>query len=538
MARLEQARHMSAEDVAQLLDKNAAYELDIVERDRRIDELKAQLDWLTRQLFGQKSEKQIFPDTSTQPTLGEGMLSAAVAPESKLTLVPEHRRRLPKQPSREAGDPLLRFDESVPVEEIVILDDALEGVDPSSYSIVDFKRSYRLVQSPKIYKIVLVKRPVVKMKESGRFICPPIPASVFEGSFADASFLAGLVLDKLRYHLPLYRQHQRLLASGIHVDRSTLTRYVQRLAELLRPIYQAQKRSILTSRVLAIDETPIKAGRAAKGKMRQAYLWPVMGEESEIIFHYAKHRARVVLDQLLLGFSGTLLNDGYVAYESFCKSTDGVLRAQCWVHARRQFVKAESSEPELVREALARIAELYQLEATLSAEAKAAEIQQLRTTKSRPLVETFFEWLRQCLDERALLPSSPFTKAAQYSLERKTAMEVFLEDPRVAIDTNHLEREIRPIALGRKNWLFCWTELGAEQLGILQSLISTCRLQEVDPYRYLVDVMQRVAIHPAADVAQLTPRLWKELFAADPLPSLAEMPREERHASSVEISVG
>jgi hypothetical protein len=118
-----------------------------------------------------------------------------------------------------------------------------------------------------------------------------------------------------------------------------------------------------------------------------------------------------------------------------------------------------------------------------------------------------------------LLPSSPFTKAANYALEREKPLRVFLEYPNVPVDTNHLEREIRPIALGRKNWLFCWTELGAHDTGVIQSLLATCRLQGVDPYTYLVDVLQRISSHPARDVAQLTPRLWKEPFADNPMRS-------------------
>ena len=161
-------------------------------------------------------------------------------------------------------------------------------------------------------------------------------------------------------HLPLYRQHQRLEASGIHVDRGTLTRYVQRTAELLAPIANAQLRSILRSKVLAIDETPIKAGRKAKGKMKQGYIWPVLGDQQEIVFHFAPSRGREVVARLLEGFTGTLVNDGYKVYESYCAASDGIVRAQCWVHARRQFVKAEAAEPQLVATALKTIGQLYE----------------------------------------------------------------------------------------------------------------------------------------------------------------------------------
>lgn len=196
------------------------------------------------------------------------------------------------------------------------------------------------------------------------------------------------------------------------------------------------------------------------------------------------------------------------------------MHAQCWSHARRHFLKAQDIEPELTSRALDLIGRLYAQEAELRAQILYDESQvRERREHCKPIVDEFFAWLKATLSARALLPSNPFTAAAHYALERERALRVFLDYPNVSVDTNHLEREIRPIALGRKNWLFCWTEVGAECVGIFQSLLGTCRLQGVDPYTYLVDVLQRVEIHPAAGVALLTPRLWKQHFADRPLRS-------------------
>ena len=148
-----------------------------------------------------------------------------------------------------------------------------------------------------------------------------------------------------------------------------------------------------------------------------------------------------------------------------------------------------------------------------------------RAAQCKPIVDGFFEWLKTTLRERVLLPKNPFTEAANYALDREDALRVFLEYPDVPIDTNHLERALRVIPMGRKNWLFCWSEVGAEQVGIIQSLLSTCRLHQVDPYAYLVDVLQRIALHPARDVEQLTPRCWKTLYASNPLRSDLEHAR-------------
>ena len=134
-------------------------------------------------------------------------------------------------------------------------------------------------------------------------------------------------------------------------------------------------------------------------------------------------------------------------------------------------------------------------------------------------MDTFFPWLERTLREQVLLPTNPFTKAARYALEREAALRVFLEYPNVPLDTNHLERAIRAIALGRRNWLFCWTAVGARYVGIVQSLLASCRLQGVDPYGDLVDVRQRIDTPPAFDVHLLTPPLWKQHFADNPLRS-------------------
>lgn len=140
-------------------------------------------------------------------------------------------------------------------------------------------------------------------------------------------------------------------------------------------------------------------------------------------------------------------------------------------------------------------------------------------THTKSVVDAFFNWAEQQLEHAALLPSNPLTKALHYALERREGLSVFLTDADVPIDTNHLQRALRPILMGRKNWLFCWSEVGAEAVATIQSLIVTCRLHDIDPYEYLVDVLQRIDRHPAANVHLLTPRLWKQHFADDPLRS-------------------
>jgi hypothetical protein len=336
------------------------------------------------------------------------------------------------------------------------------------------------------------------------------------------SFIAGLIVEKFAYHLPLYRQHQRLIDAGIRITRPWLTQLVQQGIGLLEPVYAAQLDSIRASRVKAMDETPIKAGRAAHGKMKTAYFWPIYGERDEICFPYYPSRAAEHV-RATLGLrhapDAVLISDGYAAYHSFAQKT-GLTHAQCWAHGRRALFDAHAADPDAVQEGLEQIAALYRIEEDIRAQRLIGERKRLhRLTQSKPRVEAFFAWIDSQFQRQGLLPSNPFVQALDYLRTRRLGLEVFLTDPDVPIDTNHLERALRVIPMGRRNWLFTWTELGAEQVGIAQSLIVTCRLHNIDPYTYLVDVLQRVGQHPAARALELTPRLWKQNFASHPLPS-------------------
>jgi len=523
----DQAAALSPAEVVALLGERQAAQAERAQHRQRIAALEAkaadlqrQVDWFKRQLFGRKSERRLLePDAQQLPL--QGLLTAVEAPPPPTETVTAYQRRSRLAPAEDAPDESgLRFDSSVPIEVIELPNPNLTGLREHEYEVVGEKVTYRLAQKPGAYVVLKYVRKVIKRTDTGALSCPAAPPAVLEKSLADVSLLVGLLLDKFRYHLPLYRQHQRLAHAGITVSRGTLTQWVHRTADLLTPIYHALLSSILQSQVLAMDETPIKAGHKSQGKLQTGYFWPLYGDQDEIAFPFAASRAGSVVREALGTFCGVLVTDGYTVYERFAQAVNGVVHAQCWAHTRRQFVEAAPSEPRLVARALDFIGALYEHEATsrqrrLENEAKLG----YRAEHAKPVVDTFFAWLADTVRTHVLLPSNPFTKAARYALEREQALRVFLEYPNVPLDTNHLEREIRAIALGHKNWLFCWTEVGARYVGIVQSLIASCRLQGIDPYVYFVDVLQRIDSHPAFEVHLLTPRLWKQHFAANPLRS-------------------
>lgn len=488
---------------------------------QQVTDLQQQLDWFKRQLFGQKSEKiRILPQEGQLSLMEIPVPQAPQSPPEK-QIAAHTRQRRQSDFAQEAEGRAGFFDESkVPVEVIHLSNPETEGLSADDYEVIGEKVSFRLAQRPGAYVALKYVRPLIKLKAGGRLCCPPAPPGVLEGSRADVSFLAGLMIDKLAWHLPVYRQHQRLLDAGFTVSRSWLIGLIGQGANLLAPLYEAQLDSIRASRVVAIDETPIKAGQAGNGKMKSGYFWPLYGDQDEVCFPFFESRAHAHVETLLGGSpekGQVLLSDGYGAYEAYAKKT-GVTHAQCWAHCRREFFEAQAAEQKKAGEALEQIGRIYGLEKAIRAQGLEGEGKRVyRQTHSKPVVDAFFAWVQQKLDEWGLLPSNPLTKALHYARHRQGALSVFLDHPNVPVDTNHLERALRPIPQGRKNWMFCWTELGAQYVGILQSLIVTCRLQNIDPYTYLVDVLQRIDQHPAANVAQLTPKHWKTLFANNPI---------------------
>jgi transposase len=511
-ASLTETSSMSAAELSALVHSQA----------EKITALEHQLEWFRRQIFGQKSERFAPEADPSQMHLGESFAVPPTIPQ-KLKPIAGHTRRAALKDGAAQGDELPFFDESkVPVQTMTLVPADVEGLPEDQYEVIGEKITYRIAQRPGAYHVLKYRRLVVKINATGKILALPAPEAVLQDSRADVSFAAGLLMDKFAWHIPLYRQHQRLSAAGIRVSRPWLTQLAQSLIGLLAPIYEAQLASIRSSRVKAMDETPIKAGRAGHGKMHTGYFWPIYGEHDEVCFPFHPSRSADFVCQAL-GIkpivNAVLLTDGYAAYAQYAEKT-GIAHARCWSHARRGFFEALSAEPTSAAQALEHIKTLYAIEEQIREKKLTGEEKQLhRLTYSKPWVELFFEWVDRQLERQGFTPSNPYIQALNYVRERRVGLEIFLTDPDVPIDTNHLERALRVVPMGRKAWLFCWTELGAKHVGIIQSLIVTCRLHGIDPYTYLVDVLQRISEHPASRVAELTPRLWKQHFAANPLRS-------------------
>lgn len=467
------------------------------------ESLKMRVAWFERQYFGAKTERFI-PQDPKQYSLFE-------VPEevpSEKTTVKEYERSARKRETKVDDEKHVRFGKNVPVEEKIVLPDEVVNLPESDYEVIGEKVTNRLIQIPTQYRVERTIRKTVKL--NSKLYTAPAPPAVIEKSFADVSFLVGLIIDKFLFHLPLYRQHQRLKLSDVHISRGHLTRLTHRSLELLEPIYYAILSAIISSELVCMDETPVKVSRKEKGKMHKAYFWPVYAEGA-VAFVYEDGRKHEVVPKILGDTCKKLLSDGYAAYERYAESRRELVHAQCWAHARRYFFDAKEHSPLECERVLAMIAELFAIEKEVGDD----EVERLvaRRTESLLIVDGLFSYLEELWFTQMTERSSLLGKAISYAREREEALRQFLIHSDIPLSNNQVERIIRPVAIGRKNWLFCWTEVGAKYSAIAYTLIESCKLQGVDPWKYLIDVLQRIDTHPAREVHLLTPKLWKQQFA-------------------------
>ncbi len=514
-----------ASDKADMAATIAAQEGRIAELAAEVAALTAQIVQLQRDLYGSRSERRREGgDGSDDNQAADG----------------KDRRRGGKPGRTKArGDALndtgLRFNGQAPVIDIAVTPPEIEGLSEDDYEVVSERVHCRLAALECRHVVIRYRHLKVKLRETGALVAAPARESLFKNSCADVSFVAALLIDKFLWHLPLYRQHRMLEAAGITVNRGSLSLWANRAIALLKPIHDAQWGSVLRSAVIQMDETPIRAGRhpGKSGSMKKGYFWPVLGEEGEVVFPFAGSRAHRHAAEFLGDYAGTLVSDGYGAYEAYVAAREGAVRHQgCWIHTRRNFWEQKDNHPAMAADALALIGAIYRIEEEIDGR-PTAERAIARRTRSRAAVEAFWEWCDRTLEAAALTPMHPIRKAIGYAVERRATLEVFLADPDVPPDTNRIENKIRPAKLGQRNWLFAWTELGAENIGIVNGLLATCRMQDIDPRVWLIDVLLRIDTHPASRVDELRPRRWKTLFADDPLTSdVAAATAGRLHAAS------
>jgi hypothetical protein len=325
---------------------------------------------------------------------------------------------------------------------------------------------------------------------------------------AGEGLLAQIVIDKYVDHLPLYRQMQRFERAGVRLPYSTLTEWVSATCELITPLFNALKAEVLQSGYLHADETPIKViDKDKKGETHRGYYWVYQNSLDKIVFFdYQEGRGREGPMEILENFKGYLQTDGYAVYDIFDKRPSITL-LHCMAHARRMFNEALDNDYERASHALEEIQKLYAIE-RISKENNLnfEELKTVRCLKSAPVLKGLSGWMQQQYIH--VLPKSAIGKALAYSLERWDHLSLYLTNGKLNIDNNPVENSIRPVALGRKNYLFAGSHEAAKRSGMLYSLLGTCKMHGIEPYGWLKEVLQKIADHPINKIRNLLPHRY------------------------------
>ena len=361
----------------------------------------------------------------------------------------------------------------------------------------------------------------------GQIVRAEKPHAAIERSIAGSSLLAYLVTSKFEDHLPLHRLEKILRRGSVHLSRSTQSDLLRQTAELLRPLEELMWAAVRGSPVIHTDDTTMPTqdrGRKQRGEGKRdiftGRLWPYLGRSGSphdlagayVVFRYSTTRAGRHVDDALAGWSGTIQGDCFAPYVRLDGRADrDIALAACWAHARRGFHEARDSDPARSMKALRLIGELYAVESALGkrlAPPMPEEVLAARREQSAPAAKRFMDWVDDQLADPAILPKSPIGRALSYVLAHREQLERYLSDGRLAIDNSIAERAIRPIAVGRKNFLFAGSERGGRTMATLMSVVGSARLHGLDVARYLHDIIDRIAGLPVSRLAGLLPDRW------------------------------
>ena len=526
-----QLRELASSLIAQIARKDQ----DILYRQAKIDQLTHELAVLKRWKFG-KSREQLDPaQASLFDEAIDGDIAAIEVELEQLAPAGAKACTAPRtQPRR------MPLSANLPRHEV--------GHEPDSTTCqtpgcgCEMKRigedvAERLDYTPGVF--------TVERHVRGKWAClhcqtltqAPVPAQVIDKGIPTSGLLAQVLVAKYADHLPLYRQEAIFARAGVAIARSTLGQWVGECGVALQPLVDALKAHILRSSVLHADESPVQMLRPARqdgdkssskghgqGHTQRAYCWaysPAVFEDAKaVVYDFCDGRAGANARRFLGQWQGTLVTDDFAGYKALY--TQGITEAGCWAHARRKFFDLHaSSQSPMAAQALDYIGQLYEVER--EAREQAATAQQrglLRQAKSKPLLDAMHAWM--LLMRHKVMDNSAGAKALDYSLRRWAALSRFLDDPQLPIDNNHIEHLIRPIALGRKNWLFAGSLRAGQRAAAIMSLIQSARMNGHDPYVYLKDVLTRLPTHKNSQIDDLLPHLWRPPPAAAAPPITAQ----------------
>lgn len=471
---------------------------------REVDDFAIQksieLENLLRQIYATKSERFISIDQINQLTLQLGEIGEAAAPPEIESIT--YERKKPARKKEHPGRHPLPAD--LPRKEILI--EPKEDI--SKLKKIGEEITETLDYTPAKFFVNRYIRPKYARPQGEGILTAPMPSRPIEKGMAEAGLLAIILIEKYLDHLPLYRQIQRFKRAGIKIADSTIGDWVARVCKLIDSLYQAHRKDVLTQSYLMADETTIKVlDRKVKGKAHLGYHWAYFSPIKKLVlFDYQPSRKKEEPLKCLANFQGYLQTDGYPGYDQF-EGKKGIVMLNCMAHARRKFFEAGEKLPEVIY-ALEVFHKLYAIERQAREEEFTHPKRQvLREEKAKPIWEEFKHWMIENYPKQT--PKTKLRKAIGYTLRRWQKLGVYILKGELEIDNNLIENQIRPIALGRKNYLFAGSHQGAKRAAMIYSLLATCKMKDINPYIWLKDVLEKIPEHPVNKVAELLPQNWK-----------------------------
>jgi transposase len=461
---------------------------EIAEQEREIEKLKNILIAANKAKYGPKTEKLSSDQLALSFEVAPVQLEL---PTEKEIVVPAHARTIPR-----GRKPL---PDSLPREEKIYTPEVTHCSCCNTELVsIGEHRTEELEKIPaqlKVIEHVRAKLACPSCKGAGVLVAK-LPPSVLpiEGARPGPGLLADIIVSKYVDHLPLHRQEQMFLRHGVELSRKRMCDWVGKVVELLLPLYNQLKREVLSHSYIQADETTIKIQDGETPEhCHTGYLWGVHGPPRLIWFHYAPGRSGEVPKEILQGYRGVIQTDAYAGYNPVFVP-EGATRIACFAHVRRKFIEVQSSAGSACARILKLIAAIYQKEASA------------KTTEARLLVR------KNCTRAMAveLLQKSPLSKAIAYALNQKGEIERIFDSGEFELDNNPIERQMKYIAIGRKNYYFAGSHDGATRAAVLYSLLGTCRLNKVNPWEWLRDVLEKVHVHPASRVEELLPHRWRK----------------------------
>ena len=458
--------------------------------------------------YGTKSEKLLrLPADQLQLALEdlEVLVAKTEAVEEKKTPVLPHLRKKPHRGALPKHLP--RFHQTLAPE------DTNCPCCRAPMHAIGEETSERLDVVPAQYRVIVTHRPKLACRACEKIVQLPAPEHLIRSGLPTEAMVASVLVAKYGWHLPLYRQAKMLSVQGIDIDRSTLAFWVGYAAAELTPLYERLKQNVLSAERLAVDETPVPVLDPGRGKTKTGYFWsmarddrPFGGKDPPaVVYSYAPGRGGVHLQKLLVTYRGIVQADGYAPYKKL--PSERIVLAFCWAHLRRPFFKlAREGNAPIATEALLRIAQLYRIEDKIRGKSP-AERRAVRQIESAPHVEAFKRFLDKQISR--VSAKSPIATAINYGLNHWQGLIRFLDDGRIDLDSNIVERSMRPQALTRKNALFAGCDDGADSWAMLASLIETCKLSGIEPQAYIADALTKlVNLWPNNRLDELLPWTW------------------------------